>query len=227
MKYLVFDTETSDLPKTKIISPEKTHLYPYIVQFSYIIYDQDKNVMIKKFDQIIKLKPYNVISKDSTKFHGITNEISELKGVSLKDVLTEFISDIESIDFIVAHNAGFDLSMVMIELMRMIKEHETNSIINLNLNNQLAKIQGLNNVHCTMRDSVDLCKIEKENSRGKYYKFPTLSELHIKLFMVEPKNLHNSLNDILITLRCFIQMKYNEDIFEKNEQLKQLIIGLL
>jgi len=227
MKYLVFDTETSDLPKTKIISPEKMHLYPYIVQFSYIIYDQDTKTLLKKFDKIIKLKPYNVISKDSTKFHGITNEISELKGVSLKGVLTEFLTDIDSVDYLVAHNKEFDLKMIMIELMRLIKEYEIVPELKLNWENQLEKIQGLNNVHCTMRDSVDLCKIEKENSRGKYFKFPTLSELHMKLFNVEPKNLHNSLNDILITLRCFIQMVYNEDVFEKNQELKQLIIGLL
>ena len=226
MKYLVFDTETSDLPKTKIVSPEKMHLYPYVVQFSYIIYDQDTNTKIKIFDKIIKLKPYNVISKDSTKFHGITNEISELKGVSLKDVLTEFLTDIDSIDCLVAHNKEFDLKMIMIELMRLI-EDEIVPELKLNWENKLAKVQGLSNVRCTMRDSIDLCKIEKENSRGKYYKFPTLSELHMKLFMVEPKNLHNSLNDILITLRCFIQMTYNEDIFEKNQELKELIIGLL
>ena len=226
MKYLVFDTETSDLPKTKIVSPEKMHLYPYVVQFSYIIYDQDTNTKIKIFDKIIKLKPYNVISKDSTKFHGITNEISELKGVSLKDVLTEFLTDIDSIDCIVAHNKEFDLKMIMIELMRLI-EDEIVPELKLNWENKLAKVQGLSNVRCTMRDSIDLCKIEKENSRGKYYKFPTLSELHMKLFMVEPKNLHNSLNDILITLRCFIQMTYNEDVFKKNQELKELIIGLL
>jgi len=226
MKYLVFDTETSDLPKTKIVSPEKMHLYPYVVQFSYIIYDQDTNTKIKIFDKIIKLKPYNVISKDSTKFHGITNEISELKGVSLKDVLTEFLTDIDSIDCLVAHNKEFDLKMIMIELMRLI-EDEIVPELKLNWENKLAKVQGLSNVRCTMRDSIDLCKIEKENSRGKYYKFPTLSELHMKLFMVEPKNLHNSLNDILITLRCFIQMTYNEDVFEKNQELKELIIGLL
>ena len=226
MQYLVFDTETSDLPKTKIVSPEKMHLYPYVVQFSYIIYDQDTNTKIKIFDKIIKLKPYNVISKDSTKFHGITNEISELKGVSLKDVLTEFLTDIDSIDCLVAHNKEFDLKMIMIELMRLI-EDEIVPELKLNWENKLAKVQGLSNVRCTMRDSIDLCKIEKENSRGKYYKFPTLSELHMKLFMVEPKNLHNSLNDILITLRCFIQMTYNEDVFEKNQELKELIIGLL
>ena len=40
MKVIVFDTETSGLPKSKIINQNTQHLWPFIVQFSYIIYDK-------------------------------------------------------------------------------------------------------------------------------------------------------------------------------------------
>ena len=39
MRVLVFDTETTGLPKSKIINPDTLNLWPHIVQFSYIIYD--------------------------------------------------------------------------------------------------------------------------------------------------------------------------------------------
>lgn len=48
MIILVFDTETTGLPKTKIISYDTLKLWPYIVQFSYIIFDTDTCEIVKK-----------------------------------------------------------------------------------------------------------------------------------------------------------------------------------
>jgi DNA polymerase III epsilon subunit-like protein len=220
MKIIVFDTETSGLPKSKIISPNTIHLWPFIVQFSYIIFDTDTNTILKSYDAIVKVKPYNVISEDSIKFHGITQEISELKGINIDNVLAEFIGDLEHADMIVAHNIEFDLNMIRVELLRLEQ-------VALDLVLRKAIFEEQTNLYCTMRESVDLCKIEKENSRGKYYKFPTLTELHKHLFDVEPKHLHNSFHDILCTTRCFIKIKYNQDIVEQNPQFKDLIQKLI
>ena len=56
MKLLIFDTETTGLSKSKIISKETMHLWPFIVQFSYIIFNTKNNKTIKMYDKIIKLK---------------------------------------------------------------------------------------------------------------------------------------------------------------------------
>jgi hypothetical protein len=72
MRVLVFDTETSGLPKSKIINASTIHLWPFIVQFSYIIFDNDSKNIIKIYDKIIKVKTYNVISEESIKLHGLT-----------------------------------------------------------------------------------------------------------------------------------------------------------
>ena len=218
MKIVVFDTETSGLPKTRILTPNTIHMWPFIVQFSYIIFDTETNFVLKSYDAIVKVKPYNIISKDSIKFHGITQEISELKGIPIDKVLDEFVDDIEDADLIVAHNVEFDLNMIRAELMRLDYEDMELRMINI-IKNQ--------NFYCTMRESIDLCKIEKVNTRGKYYKFPTLSELHKHLFDVEPKHLHNSFHDILCTIRCFIKMKYDSDIVEQNQPFKELIHKLI
>ena len=45
-------------------------------------------------------------------------------------------------------------------------------------------------------------------------KYPKLIELHEKLFDKSPNNLHNSFNDILVTLRCFMKLKYNLDLID-------------
>ena len=223
MKIIVFDTETSGLPKSRTIAPNTIHLWPFIVQFSYIIFDTETNTILKSYDAIVKVKPYNVISEDSIKFHGITQEISETKGINIDTVLFTFISDIANADMIVAHNVEFDLNMIRVEMLRL----EQGDLANLELELRKAIFEDQTNFYCTMRESVDLCKIEKENSRGTYYKFPTLTELHKHLFAVEPKHLHNSFHDILCTIRCFVKMKYNQDIVEQNSEFKELIQKLI
>ena len=222
MKIIVFDTETTGLPKSRTITPNTSHVWPFIVQFSYIIFDTDTNTMLKSYDAIVKLKPYNVISKDSIEFHGITQEISESKGINIDTVLFAFISDMRNADMIVAHNVEFDLNMIRVELLRL-----EQGALDLELELRKAIFEDQTNFYCTMKESIDLCKIKKENSRGTYYKFPTLTELHKHLFAVEPKHLHNSYHDILCTIRCFIKMKYNQDIVEQNPQFKELIQKLI
>jgi DNA polymerase-3 subunit alpha len=227
MKVLVFDTETSGLPKSKIINHSTQHLWPFIVQFSYVIFDDTSKNIIKIQDKIIKVKTYNVISEESIKFHGITNEISDTKGVNLIDVLTEFLSDLDKIDLIVGHNIEFDISMIKVELLRIVNEYEKNETVKEKLKLELESIINSDKVYCTMQKSIDICKIERENSRGKYFKFPSLSELHEKLFNVKPQSLHNSLNDVLITLRCFIRMYDDNDILEYNSSVRDLFKGLV
>ena len=53
MRFLVFDTETTGLPKTKFISPFTLHQWPHIVQFSYIIYDSSLNNIVESKDYVI------------------------------------------------------------------------------------------------------------------------------------------------------------------------------
>jgi DNA polymerase III epsilon subunit-like protein len=227
MKILIFDTETTGLSKSKKLTPETIHLWPYIVQFSYIIFDDTTNTIVKIYDKVIKLKPYNVISEGSIKLHGITNEISEMTGINVNEALLEFLRDIEFVDLVVAHNAEFDLSLVKAELIRACIENEKTDNIKQYYENQLNKIVNCKKIYCTMQESIDICKIEKVNSRGTYFKFPSLSELHQKLFQVEPRNLHNSLHDILITLRCFIKIRCDDDVLEYTPAIKNLFINLL
>ena len=61
-------------------------------------------------------------------------------------------------------------------------------------------------------------------------KFPRLNELHQKLFDTTPNNLHNSLNDILVTLRCYAMMTLKHDLNQKCNKFKtistdQMIFG--
>lgn len=220
MKFIIFDTETSGLPKTKIINPQTLNLWCYIVQFSYIIYDSEINDIIKIKDEIIKLPKDVIINEETTKINGLTNKICEEKGIELREIMDEFFQDLKQCDLLIGHNINFDLNILKVELMRYIYENEENENI---YKFYLYYINNYNNIYCTLENSIKLCNIEKINKNGKpYLKFPKLIELHEKLFNNSPNNLHNSLNDILITLRCFMKMKYNMDINNDCKNFKKL-----
>ena len=219
MRTLVFDSETTGLSKTQIISPSTIHLWPHVVQFSYIVFDTESNKIVKIKDSIIKVPDGFIITEENAKIHGITTEISLAKGVDLLPVLEEFFADFDSADHIVGHNVSFDINMIKAELQRLIMNS-----FNEKLQEYLTKINTSTKFYCTMQETIELCAIEMKDKYGRpYKKFPKLVELYQKMFDVTPKNLHNSLNDVIVCLRCFIKLKYEIDIVERSEEVKQMI----
>ena len=229
MRVLVFDTETTGLPKSKFINPDMLSLWPHIVQFSYVIYDTDVSDITDTYDKIVKLPSNISITEEVAKIHGITNEISNEKGIEINDVLNEFFQQLQTIDLLVGHNISFDINMIMVELLRGIYECSTISKKLLKTYKKNLYLLTNFNIYCTLKESITICNIKAVDRYGKeYIKFPKLLELHKVLFTSEPNNLHNSFNDILVTLRCFIKLKFNSDINMYCEKFIQITnaIGL-
>jgi DNA polymerase III epsilon subunit-like protein len=225
MIILVFDTETTGLPETKIINPDTLNLWPNIVQLSYIMYDVSKNKILNVVDSIIKLADDNIISEESTKIHGITNEISKESGLEIEILITEMFYYLKNADLIVGHNVSFDINILMVELLRLIYLKKDNMIQSdlIRYKHYLHFITNAKNVCCTMKLAKDLCQIKAISKLGnEYLKFPKLIELHEKLFVEKPKNLHNSLNDIMVTLRCFCKLAYEIDLYDRSKDYKQM-----
>ena len=49
MRVIVFDTETTGLPKNKNISPSEHSYWPYIVQLSWLMYDDATKQLISTY----------------------------------------------------------------------------------------------------------------------------------------------------------------------------------
>jgi DNA polymerase III epsilon subunit-like protein len=225
MIILVFDTETTGLPETKIINPDTLNLWPNIVQLSYIVYDVSKNVILNVVDSIVKLAENNIISEESTKIHGITNEMSREEGLEIEILITEMFAYLKRVDLIVGHNISFDINILMVELLRLIYLKKDKMIQSdlIRYKHYLHFITNAKNVCCTMKLAKDLCQIKAISKLGnEYLKFPKLIELHEKLFVEKPKNLHNSLNDIMVTLRCFCKLAYEIDLYDRSKDYKQM-----
>ena len=208
MKVLVFDTETTGLPKRKDDgrSPSiyESHMWPHIIQLSYILYDTEKHKMLVNHDHIISLPNHVEISEKSVEMHGITRERSQREGMEITEALELFHICMMNADMIIAHNIAFDRQMILVECIR-------------NRRAGPFKFKTPEQYFCTMKSTVELCRIEAISKKDgeKYYKYPTLSELHEHLFLETPQNTHNSLIDILICLRCFVFLVQDVDIRDK------------
>lgn len=223
MRILVFDTETTGLPKTKIINPDTLDQWPNVVQFSYIIFDTNLNDIVESKNYIIKVSESILISEDSVKIHGITNEMSFKEGVLISEVLNEFFYYLRDVDCIVGHNISFDINMIKVELLRIIYDKSIKSAEIKHYKYDLHYISNYKNIYCTLQESINFCNIKAIDKFGReYLKYPKLIELHQKLFNTSPNNLHNSFNDILITLRCFMQLKHNSDLNENCKTFKKI-----
>lgn len=179
MRLLIFDTETTGLPRIRVPSSKEPNNWPHLVSISWVILDVETNSIIKQKSYIVK--PLNwIIPADSIKIHGITQEKAIQEGEDLAHVIGEFLG--EGYDMLVAHNLDFDYN-VLHNAIHWDLELPFNSLY-------MTKI-------CTMELSRDICKIR--TMYGKY-KYPKLSELYEYAFKRSPNkdSLHNSIYDTLI-----------------------------
>ena len=219
MKILVFDTETTGLQEKGASIYDKSK-WPYIIQLSYILYDLSNNSSLIK-NNYIKLDESVAISQESFNIHNISREILHEQGINIVDALKEFNECLKTCDIVVGHNISFDKRMIFVECFRhAVAQYFTR----YEGNEKIPKPE-----FCTMKNTTHYCKLERLSKTNQVYiKNPKLSELYLILFPNEslPSNLHNSLVDVAMTLRCYLKYVNNIDILEVNTTLKELFLAM-
>lgn len=185
MRYLFFDTETTGLPGNWRGPVTDLANWPRLVQLAYVIYD-DNEVKLKEENHLIKPEGFTIPGKASA-IHGISQQRALREGKPLVCVLNRFAADIQASDLLVAHNMSFDEKIVGAEFLRNGRADHTNEKRKL----------------CTMHVAAAYCAIP-----GYYgYKWPTLQELHKKLFGRGFEDAHDAYIDVKATVKCFFELK--------------------
>ena len=188
--YLFFDTETTGIPKNFKAPITDTDNWPRLVQLAFLCYDIN-GAKISSGNFIIKPDGF-VIPEKASNIHGISTALANKQGKSLTEVLKYFASLVKKAVCIVAHNVSFDSKIIGAEFLRCGMK---------DIFKDKQKI-------CTMERSVNFCKI-----KGVYgFKYPTLTELHYKLFNEDFQDKHNATSDIVATAKCFWELKRREII---------------
>jgi len=185
--YLIFDTETTGLPKRWDAPITDTDNWPRCIQIAWQLHD-DMGNCIDHQDYLVQPEGFN-IPYDAEKIHGISTELAQEQGVPLSEVLEKFNDALSKTKFVVGQNVKFDLNIMGAEFVRE------------DVANQLQELPVLDT--CT-EHTASLCQIPG----GRYGKFklPTLTELHQFLFNKPFAEAHNATADVEATTRCFFEL---------------------
>jgi DNA polymerase III subunit alpha len=197
--FLIFDTETTGLPRNYNAPITDTSNWPRVVQLAWQLHDEFGKLIEHK-DFLIRPKGYN-IPIEAEGIHGISTELASIGGDELEDVLGLFKKALQKTKFIVGHNLKFDMNVVGCEFLRI---GEETPLIHPILDT------------CTEK-TAELCRLPG----GPYGKFklPTLSQLHDFLFNEPFSEAHNATADVEATTRCFLELIRKGDY--SLEQLSQ------
>ncbi len=195
--YLIFDTETTGLPKRWDAPISDVDNWPRAVQIAWQLHD-DMGAVIEHQDYLIKPEGFN-IPFDAEKIHGISTELAQEQGVSLQEVLEKFSKVLEQTKFIVGQNVGFDVNIMGAEFYRL-------GIPNV--------MEGLPVLDTCTEVTASMCQIP--GGRGGKFKLPTLTELHEFLFQEPFAEAHNATADVEATSRCFLEL-IRKQVFTREE----------
>ena len=181
--YLIFDTETTGLPSNYNAPLTDFDNWPRLVQLAWQLHDERGNLMAAK-NLIVKPDGFT-IPYNSVQIHGITTERALEEGIPLKEALEIFQEDIAKAQHGIGHNIEFDYNIVGCEYLRVEMENALEPLPQLD----------------TKLEATNFCAIP--GGRGGQFKWPTLTELHIKLFGEAFDEAHDAAYDVDATAKCF------------------------
>lgn len=202
--YLIFDVETTGLPKYRNRPSKDIDNWPRCVQIAWSLHwfiDEIFNLHInlseprrkdgdlyRKESYLVKPDGYS-IPYNSTLIHGVSNDDALENGKSIEWILDRFYGAVVQSEVIIAHNLDFDLKVIEAEFFRLNRSspfHDRKQFID------------------TMKQSMYFCDLKNEKNELKW---PSLDELHIKLFDYPPIKSHDAEADVATTSKCFFELK--------------------
>ncbi len=200
--YLIYDTETTGLPKDFRAPISDSDNWPRVVQIAWQLHDEFGNLIEHKN---FLIKPENfTIPYSAEQIHGISTQLATEKGKKLDAVLDAFNTALKKADFIVGHNIEFDRNIMGAEFFRKTKPTPLMEMPKLDTNTEA---------------TANLCQLP--GGRGGRYKLPKLGELYNFLFQESFSEAHNATADVEATARAFFEL-IRRGIFSESELYREI-----
>ena len=185
--FLIFDTETTGLPRNYNAPLSDSDNWPRVVQIAWQLHDVKGN-LISANSIIVKPNGFT-IPFNAAQVHGISTERALAEGNDLQVVMNEFVEAVKQTKYLCGHNIEFDLSIVGAEFIR------------LGMSDFFA---GKPVIDTKNDDVTEFCAIP--GGRGGKYKWPKLEELYVKLFNQGFEAAHNAAFDVQATAKAFFEL---------------------
>ena len=176
--YLFFDTETNGFPPKARMT-----------QLAFMLTDAEGNI-IEQYQSIIKPDGWTVPKEKFFIENNISTERCEREGFEVFGVLRKFQEALKQCKYKIAHNIKFDNQIVAKEIRIA------------DITPQLFQYK---KQYCTMLSSTEF--VGALNKWGKPGKWPSLTELHIKLFGKDFDGAHDAMADVIALKDCFFGLK--------------------
>jgi DNA polymerase-3 subunit alpha len=185
--FLIFDTETTGLPRNYNAPLTDFDNWPRMVQIAWQLHDSTGKLL--NHDAII-IKPRGyTIPFNAVQVHGISTERAHEEGQDLEEVLRNFASVVDQCSYLCGHNIDFDINIIGAEFLRcgLPNYFETKARIDTKSD-----------------ETTNFCAIP--GGKGGKFKWPTLTELYTKLFTSSFEEAHNAAFDVQATSRVFFEI---------------------
>lgn len=178
---IVFDTETTGLPKSWKAKMTDVDNWPRVIQLAWAVISPAGET-IRETCVLIRPDGWEIPNQKFWIDNGFTTEGNKAKGIPLKNALLLFIKDLNSCNGMVAHNMAFDYPVLGAEMIRL----------GMRAKRKLPQ-------YCTMQSSIDHCNLPRK-------KFPKLEELHHILFDECMEGAHDAMNDVRACAKCYVEL---------------------
>lgn len=181
--YLIFDTETTGLPRDYRAPVTDLDNWPRLVQLGWQLHAADGKLLDQQC-HIVRPEGFS-IPFNAEKVHGITTELAQREGKPLGEVLDAFAAALAQTSLIVGHNIEFDLKIMGAEFLRDGRENLLDARASLDTKEEATEFVNI--------------RIGKQQK----IKWPTLTELYEKLFGEAFEDAHNAAFDVEATAKAF------------------------
>jgi DNA polymerase III subunit alpha len=185
--FLIFDTETTGLPRDYNAPIHDLDNWPRMVQVAWQLHDRRGKLL--HHDSIIIRPEGYTIPFNAAQIHGITTERALSEGRELREALQHFKSALSQAQYVCGHNIEFDLRIVGAEFLRTGAQYP---------------FEGVPFIDTKCDATTSFCAIP--GGKGGKFKWPTLSELYRKLFAADFEEAHNAAFDVQATTRVFFEV---------------------
>lgn len=195
MRILFFDTETTGLPKDWKAPIKQVDNWPRVFYLAWVLTDE-KGTVLRQQRYVVTPDGWTIPEKEFWIDKGYTTNWCYINGIRIETVLNIFLADYKQANFLVSHNMAFDYSVLGAEIIRS----------GFVVDKAAAKPAQI----CTKEASTEFCKLpflaKAKWATAQRYKWPTLDELHYKLFADHAIETHDALGDVLTLKKCFFEL---------------------
>ena len=196
MKFLLFDTSANGQPTNYKASYRDTVNWPRMIHLAWQLMNEKGQILASRND-LIQPNGFSVPSAIE-KRHKVSMADLKERGIPIEESIEAFMKVVPEADMVFAHNLAFNQGVVTAEADRA---------------DIIERLSSADN-YCLMQESTYYCGLA--GKRGQF-KWPSLPELHTRIFGKSYNNPSHAEADLNALARCFIVMyktKVLEDIFD-------------